>query len=186
MGYKELEKKLRIRGDKELDRINVKYDSEIEAVKTENKSQAKTAGSKLKKELGSENKLRYLKTIGQHKSSLESQLNHRKRELCDMILDVAKEEIVGSTEEDKARFLKGLVKDRQHLPEDSKVMVDKRYAGLVKGVENVEAVDLGDFGLLIESSDGMVKVDNTLETLFQTKDMLLRPKIMDALFGDQR
>ena len=182
MGFENLEKKLRERGLSELDKIKSKFDSEIDAIQKENKSEAKKLGKDMMKSLERESELNCQKLLGTHKSKLNSKYSYEKMHYCNLILEQAKEKINSLEDKNKAKFLKELANDKKLLPKDSKIIVDTKYFKLVNDMPDCVQGDVGDFGLIIESSDGSVKVDNTLTTLFKTKDVSLKPKIMKALF----
>lgn len=84
------------------------------------------------------------------------------------------------------KFLtKAVGKAMDELGEDSVVHVikgDRALLGALKGAKVVEDLE-GLGGALVESADGKIRIDLSLETLFETRRDDIRKQVYEKLFG---
>ncbi|MCK4491283.1 MAG: V-type ATP synthase subunit E, partial [Candidatus Altiarchaeales archaeon] len=61
------------------------------------------------------------------------------------------------------------------------VYVDGKYSNLIKA----EIREIGDFGVIIESRDGGIRINNTLTNIIEGLKPDLKPKVAKILFQEQ-
>ena len=102
-----------------------------------------------------------------------------KNKLIDQVFDNARMQIMGYSDKEKTAILEALAKQGKKIIKDADILVDKKYSKLLK---DAKPKDLGDFGVVVQSKDGKIRIDNTLNNLLKQMETDMRPKIAEVLF----
>ncbi|MFH1056098.1 MAG: V-type ATP synthase subunit E [Candidatus Altiarchaeota archaeon] len=185
MGYKELEEKIRTDFQKEIDAITGVSALETLSVVDEIKGEAKSATEKIKIQGEHKAELRYRQVVGKTKLDAMRSLNAEKSRLVDEVFDKAKAAILALPNSSKRTYINRLVDDGKLIDGGKVVRVDKHYKGLLEGDSFLKFIDdnLGDFGVVIESEDGLMRVDNRLGTIIAQAKVRLKPEVNKIIFG---
>jgi len=183
MGYRELELKLRKRSEKEIKSIEDDFADQVSEVEADIGSDASREAKQIIERGRRKAQLQYMKKVGEATRQSKAMIEAAKSSFSDEIIEAARERVLELPDEDKAKLLTSLAKDEGKIGKDARIIIDPEYVNLLSA-DNVKAGDIGDFGLVIESADGSIRVDNTLATLIETKKVKLKPIIYDVLFGD--
>jgi len=179
MGLDELESRIKKDAEEKIQVIDKETEEKIAKLRDEINQEAKAESGKILREGEQEAKLAYRRIIADIVIKGKDKIEKEKNTIIDEAFNKTRDSILKSSESDKTRFLNKLVdKDKNKVP-NPKVIVDKKYAPLLK---NSVAADLGDFGVIIESKDGKVRIDNTLNSKIERLKVTLKPQISSLLF----
>ena len=185
MGLMELEAKLRSDAERELAEIKRNADSEVASVlaginaAAERESARIVAEGERKAFLASSKILSDAKSLAMRNESLE------KNKILDAVIIKAREKILALPDGKKAELLYKLSSNPVFEGREYRVLVDKKYSKLLKskGKMKVMHSDLGDFGVILESADGLVRVDNRISVVLERLKPKLKPKLIKTLYG---
>ncbi len=179
MGLEELENRIKEDGRKQIDEINKEADEKIEKIREGINTEADIKASKILKDGESEAKLIYRRIIADAVIRNKDKVERERNTIIDEVFNKARKKILDMDNKGKKDFLNKLIdNDKDKVPEPE-ILVDKKYASLVKGAK---ASNLGDFGVIIQSKDGRVRIDNTLNNRLERLKVTLRPQISSILF----
>jgi len=185
MGYAELEAKIKADHEKDLDAVRKRAEAEVASLHAEAGRAASEAASKILvsgKKRGAE---RMRQIVGQARLESIRKVGEERNRLVGEVFSRALTSILESSDRAKAALLKTLSKDASLIDGKKNILVDKRYKKLVKPVAGAKVVaeDIGDFGVIIESQDRLVRVDNRLKTILEKSKPRLKPQVAKILFG---
>ncbi len=178
MSLNEIEKELRKQSDLELDKINCEEKKTIETIRKEIKNAADMAYEQTKLKKSKEYDIELKKIVSDARMTKKNQIALKKAEMLGMVFSRAEEKIRYMADNDKREILENLVKDKNAFP-NSIVLIDKRYSSLLK---DAKPADLHDFGIVVESKDGSLRIDRTLPKLMSYLRKRLEPEIVKILF----
>ncbi|MFH1722815.1 MAG: V-type ATP synthase subunit E family protein [Candidatus Altiarchaeota archaeon] len=187
MGLNELEEELTANAEKEISAIKNASEHQESSILSDARNKAK----EIKAEALSEGKAR---AESERRGALASARLEAKR-----ILNQAREEAVNENLNEIREVLSQIRDDNRYpkilqnlvdeglkeLGDDSTVYVNKGDEKLVKAkkISEKEIESVG--GVIIESSDGRIRVDSTIDSLFHQKTEYLRRQIFSELFGKE-
>ncbi|MBU0762087.1 MAG: hypothetical protein KKD39_03615, partial [Candidatus Altiarchaeota archaeon] len=151
---------------------------------------ARAEGEKLAQDILAQGQRKALihkqKMLGEEANKRMTELTAQKAKAVGEAISEAKAKIISLPDEAKSKMLSQLASDAQAIASEKKIKVDPKYAKLFKGVEGSEVVveDIGDFGVVIESKDGLMKIDNRLSAVLESKAQSIKPKINKILFEE--
>ncbi|MEM2918848.1 MAG: hypothetical protein QXY62_05055 [Candidatus Altiarchaeota archaeon] len=178
MGLKEIEKEIEKKAELEIKKIEEegekalsKLREDIEKISTEQYQQTKL---KKKKEL----EIEIRRLISNARMMKKNKIALKKAEILERVFQKAKEKILEMNDEEKRKILENLAKDRDKFP-NSIILIDKKYASLLRDAKTSE---IGDFGIVIESKEGHLRIERTLSKLIEQLRVRLEPEIVKILF----
>jgi vacuolar-type H+-ATPase subunit E/Vma4 len=185
MGFAELEAKIKADSAREIAVVNAKADAEIKEVLAAINSFADKEVEKILSEGGRRASLSASKAVTDAKVNALRAESREKNILIDRVFESAREKILSLPDKEKAELLVRLSTNPVFDGRDYEVLVDKKYFDLVKGKKKpaFEKADLGDFGVVLKSKDGLVKVDNTMGAVISRAKSRLTPVVAKTLFG---
>jgi vacuolar-type H+-ATPase subunit E/Vma4 len=181
IGLNELETKIRNDSDEEIKKIAAETKKEIDIIESDIVAKADNEVEKVKKEGESEVARVKKRILADANTQVKEQISVEKNRLLEEVFDEAAKAIMALSDDEKKKILAGLAKDGSQVVKDPKFIVDAKYKGLLAGSE---AADLGDFGVVITSKDGTLKIDNTLGSRMRQLKATLKPKIAALLFAE--
>ncbi|MBD3387736.1 MAG: hypothetical protein GF416_01695 [Candidatus Altiarchaeales archaeon] len=184
MGYRELEDRIKKEYQRELDEINRNSESEAGKIRGEAESAAEAEKKRILDAGRRRAELEYRRIVGNARLEARRRVSEEKNSLSEKVISEAIEAVDGLTDSRKRQLLERLVKDASYLPGKPVVKVEKAYAKMVKGKDvKVVEEDIGGLGVLIESEDGKIKVDNRLANVVGRAKTRLKPEVNRILFG---
>jgi len=183
MGLIELEAKLRSDAEKELQEIKAGIDSQVASILAEIKSSAEIDGRRIIE--GGERKARLMasKILSDAKAKCARAESRGKNLAVEEVFAEASRRVLAMPDARKAGFLLKLFLSPVFEGLKFQAKVDKKYFPLVKGAgkKHVVEAELGDFGVMLESADGLIRVDNRISSMMER----IKPKIAKMLFGGE-
>ena len=185
MGYSELESKIRADFKRDLDEVTKASDEEVRRINEETRKAAEDASAKILARGGNTAALRYRQIVGAARLESMRALNAEKNRLLDGVFAGAGEAFMALPSARKAKLLRKLAEDAASAGVAGRARVDKSCRRLFKGVKGMKVVEgnLGGFGVILESADGLMTVDNRLDTIISRAKMKLKPQVNRILFG---
>ncbi len=180
MGLEELESRIMEDADKQIQKIEEESNKKIKEIREEIEEDANQEAEKILRKGRQEANLTYRRIIADIIIKGKHRIEKRKNSIIEDAFGRARNNILESSDPEKKKFLEKLIDmdgDEVHEPQ---IMVDPKYANLVK---EAKTVDIGDFGVVIQSSDGKMRIDNTLNNKINRLKTTLRAEISSMLFG---
>lgn len=179
MGLDKIERKIREAGEKEISRIREESELEVQRIKSETDNESSKAYTGVKQASRRERDLLYRRIMADARMKERKIIEERKSEVLDAAFEDAKAGILDLSEKEQARILRKLADAGKKEINDSVVYVDRKYAKLIDGAKTK---DLGDFGVVVESKDGLIRIDNTLNSIMLRLKQRIKPNVAKVLF----
>jgi vacuolar-type H+-ATPase subunit E/Vma4 len=181
IGLQELETKIRKDSAEEINKLAAETKKEIEAIEDGINAKADNEVEKVRKE-GEGEVLRVKKRIiADANTQVKELLSAEKNRVLEEVFDEAAKAVLALPNEEKKKILASLAKEGRQVIKDPKLLVDGKYKGMLEGAE---ASDLGDFGVVIASKDGSLRIDNTIGSRMKQLKATLKPKLAALLFAE--
>lgn len=180
MAIKDIENKIREEGNKEIERINSIAENNVKIIEKVIEKYANSEAENVRKDLMNKAELTRRQIIADANIKAKQMRETEKNNLIEQVFGQAKMQILGADDKEKKAILEGLAKVGKKSIKDAEVLVDKKYAKLLKGAKSQ---DIGDFGVVVQSKDGKIKIDNTLNNRLKQMEIDLRPKVAEVLFA---
>ena len=181
MALEDIEKEIRKEGEQKIDEINRETNDIIKSIRDETENRIKKRVEKIKRDGEKEADLTYRRIIADANIRAKEMLENEKNELVERVFEEARKRILNASDKEKANILKKLIDNGKSSIKNPKILVDRKYSSLVKG--GISS-DIGDFGVILQSEDGVVTVDNTLNSVIERLKVKLKPKIASILFKE--
>jgi vacuolar-type H+-ATPase subunit E/Vma4 len=181
IGLKELEAKIRNDSTEEIRRIEAEMKKEIADLENGIKAKADNEVEKVKKEGDGEVSRVKKRIIADANTQVKELLSAEKNRLLDEAFAESVKAILALPDDEKKKILAGLAKEGSLVVKDAKLLVDGKYKSLLPGSE---AADIGDFGVVIASKDGSLRIDNTLGSRMKQLKATLKPKLAALMFAE--
>ncbi|VVB51267.1 V-type ATP synthase subunit E [uncultured archaeon] len=178
MGVSEIEAKIRAAGKKEAEAISKEADASIALFEGEVKSEADAVITEVarSRSKGVEQVSKRIRAAT--RLSAQETVESAKNRLIDEAFDKAKKTVLEASEADKKKYLKALADEGLKQIPGAVVYVDPAYAHLIKAEKRA----LSDFGVVVESKDGVVRIDNTLTAYLARVKQAQKAEIAKTLF----
>ncbi len=176
-----IEKKIRSTGEKEIEALEKEADKKIAEIRNEIKEDAEKAYDAVIEERNKELDFIPRRILSDARMERKKEIDSTRTALVENAFEGAKTVILDQNKKDKAKSMKMLADNGSQQITDHVIYADKQYADLFEGAR---LEDLGDFGVIVRSSDGTVSVDNTLNTIMKRFDLSLKPAIVKVLFKE--
>jgi len=180
MALEKLESKIKETGTVEIKEIEKSAKAETDEIEKLMKTEEGKAHQKVVDKRNQELELIPKRIISNARMERKLQVDSKKAEILRSVFEGAKKKILGMDSKKKKKLLKSLAEDAKKNVRDPVLYVDKEYSKLI----SAKARDIGDFGAIVESKDGSMRVDNTLNNLMLRMEPDLKAKVGEILFGD--
>ncbi|MEA1925115.1 MAG: V-type ATP synthase subunit E family protein [Candidatus Altiarchaeota archaeon] len=180
MGLEELESRIMEDAEKQIRKINEEANRKIEDIREEIERDANQEAEKILKKGKQEANLTYRRIIADIIIKGKDRIEKRENSIIDDAFGRVRNAILESSDPEKRKFLGKLIERDRNKVHEPQMMVDVKYANLI---EEAKAGDIGDFGVVIQSRDGKMRIDNTLNNRINRLKTTLRPEISSMLFG---
>jgi len=180
MGVEEIEQRIADDAQREIEGIRAQSEKEVEDARRENEQAADVEHDKVLKSGRSEIELIKRRIIADASIKARQMVEQEKSDLVDSVFSYTRERIMEMDDSKKAQILKRLSTVSADA-KDMDIMVDKSCAKLIKGAVTS---DIGDFGVVLVSKDGKTRIDNTLSNRLGHLEIVMRPDVVKALFGE--
>ncbi|MFH0860139.1 MAG: V-type ATP synthase subunit E [Candidatus Altiarchaeota archaeon] len=189
MGYEELSESIRRQGEREAADIREKARLEAAGILRNWEEAADATYDRILEKAGQESDIILKQTVSKAKVDAKGVEANRKAEIMESVFEEAGKRILASDRQTQSKVLNRLAEGGRKVGDDVTVYVDKKYSKLIdrKKLEawfkNAKIVErqIG-FGVIVENSDKTVRVDNTLEPVFESLKKDLRPQVNKILF----
>lgn len=114
--------------------------------------------------------------IANAKIKAKDEIEKEKSFWIENAFEMARTKITNLSDNEKAEILKSLSKGSENFT----VYVDKKYSPLMKGIQHKTAEM--EFGVVMESKDGTMRIDNTLSNRIKILKHQMVPEIAKILF----
>lgn len=180
MALEKIESKIREKGKREMKEIEKSVKIETDGVEKVMKAEEEKAHKKVMDKRKQELELIPKRIISNARMERKLQVDSKRAKIVHNVFEGAKKKILDMDNKRKEKLLKSLAEDARKGVRDPVLYVDKKYSKLI----SAKAKDIGDFGVIVESKDGSMRVDNTLNNLMLRMEPDLKAKIGGILFGD--
>ncbi len=180
MAFEKIESKIKEKGNEEVKGIKGEAKKEIDGIEKDIKTGEEKANKKVMDKRKQEFELIPKRIISNARMERKLQVDSKKAEIVHNVFESAKKKILDMDSKKKEKLLKSLAEDAKKSVRDPVLYVDKKYAKFI----DAKAKDIGDFGVIVESKDGSMRVDNTLDNLMLRMEPDLKAKVGGILFGD--
>jgi V/A-type H+-transporting ATPase subunit E len=180
MSIKDIENEIREEGSKKIAKINAVAQDNVKIIEQTIEKYAKSEAEKVGKSEMRKADLMRRQIIAEANIKAKQMKEGEKNKLIDQVFDNAKMQILGYDNKEKTAILEALAKEGKKSIKSADILVDKKYSKLLK---DAKPADLGDFGVIVQSKDGKIRIDNTLNNLLKQMETDLRPKIAEVLFA---
>ncbi|HHQ45200.1 MAG TPA: hypothetical protein ENN13_03580 [Candidatus Altiarchaeales archaeon] len=185
MGLQELESRLRQDAQREKDRIRSEAQ---ETASREREKYAKEVDAAYEKELARGLRLAELsgkKIVAEASVHAAAALSNARHEVMEDVFKKSKERVITLPDSEKKKLLEKWMKSRDNISGKVRVRVDPEYQNLLKKEKDVEILaekNMG-FGLVIESSDGKIRVDCRIDSVISGLKETLKPEVSQIIWG---
>jgi len=179
MGIEEIKKRINEDADKEIAAINLSAKEKIENLTSSIERIADERASKILNAGKDEISLMKKQIIADAKIKAKDEIEKEKSFWIENVFEVAKTKILNLPDDEKAKMLKSL-SNADETDENFNIYVDKKYSHLIKDKPH-KTTDM-DFGIIMESKDGRIRIDNTLTNKIKTVRQQIVPEIAKILF----
>jgi len=179
MSIKDIENEIREEGSKRIAKINAVAKDNVKIIEQTIEKYAKSEAEKVRKAEMRKAELMRRQIVADASIKGKHMMETEKNKLIDQVFDNAKMQILGASDKEKTAILENLAKEGKKGIKDADVVVDKKYSQLLK---SAKSIDLGDFGVIVQSKNGKIRIDNTLNNCLKQMEIDLRPKIAGVLF----
>ena len=180
MAFEKIESKIKEKGNKEVKGIEGEAKKESDSIDKGIKAEEEKANKKVMDKRKQELELIPKRIISNARMERKLQVDSKKAEIVRSVFEGAKKKILDLDNKKKEKLLRSLAEDAKKNVRDPVLYVDKKYSKLI----NAKTKDIGDFGVIVESGDGSMRVDNTLNNLMLRMEPDLKAKVGGILFGD--
>lgn len=180
MTLENIEKRISDAGRKEIGDINRNADDEIRKIEDEINADALKAYRQVKEKRRQELVLVPRRIVSEAVMENKRSIESKKMEIMKKVFDTAKDRILSMDKEDKKKILKNLADEGKRYVKNPIVYADKEYADLIKA--NVR--DINDFGVVVESEDMTLSINNTLTNVIKRLEPNINPRLAKILFGE--
>ena len=180
MAITDIENEIRKEGSNKINRINEIADSNVKIIEQTIEKYAKSEADRVMKESANKSELMRRQIIADARIKSKQMIEDEKNSLINQVFDNAKMQILGAKDDEKKAVLDALASEGKKNIKDADFIVDKKYSKLLKGATTQ---DLGDFGVVVQSKDGKIRIDNTLNNRLKQMEVNLRPKLAGVLFA---
>lgn len=180
MGFENLSKRLREKAEIEITQINQRHNAESKAILDEISAEAERISSDILSKANAQAHMLEMKETSKAKRNAKKEIENRKSQMMDEILEQAKKNILKLPDDRKALMLERLCKDSEIFGKDSVIFIDEKYSDLIA---KAKPSKIGDFGVMIRSKDGCATIDNRLNTIVETNKTRLCSKAAKKIFG---
>lgn len=193
MGFDELAEKIKGAGDKEIADINKGAEKEVEAILKSYEDAAKQVCDTIIRRGEIDCDLLHRQMISKAKVEAKGLEAEKKSDILDDVFIQAKKAIQKTPKNIQSKIIMKLVKDGVKVGDEVTLQLDAKNITLVNKKElgglfkkaKVEKADIG-FGVVIESVDKKVRVDNTLDNVLEGLKRDLRSKVNKVLFENKK
>lgn len=176
-----LEKKIRENGGLMITEIEEKSAKENKLIEEEIETEAKEAYQDIIDKGKKEAQLKYMQVISDARMRKKNQIDAKRADIVDRAFKEATNKILNLDDSKKTEILLNLASSGKKYVRDPIVYVNGKYSNLIKA----EIREIGDFGVMIESRDGGIRIDNTLTNIIDGLKPDLKPKVAKILFQEQ-
>lgn len=190
MGLKDLKKEMLKKAEREAERTLSEQKEKDNALTAEARKEGKRVVEEAKGEVGLMIENERNEQIAAARLQAKKIINDAKEDVVERALEQAFEELKKLRNEKEYKTLLGRLvgEGTKEIGRDAVVYVNKNDARLARGlglkVANKVIECAG--GALIESSDGRVRVNNTLEARFEEKKEKMRKEVFTRIFAKEK
>lgn len=184
MGLAELEKKIRGDAEAEISQISKDGEKRLGEIRGDYNEQADLAYNEIVVKGKRDAFLMGKKIITAAKIEAQAMMTDEKNRVINQVFAKSKERILKLPQKKKSEMLGKLLKDRSLIDGTAVIHVDKKYKSLLKSPKDVsiKTGQIDDFGVIIESSDGRIRIDNRLGSVFGDMRENVKPRLNKILF----
>ena len=185
MGYLELEAAIRADFGKEMAKLSQDCAAEVARIGEESRQAGMQAADRIVGQAGRKAVLTRRQIAGMASHEAMLRVNTEKNRLIEAVFADARAAILSASDKEKSDFLHTLARDGDTLPGKKRILIDRNHFKLLHGLKGIETVEseIGDFGIVIESHDGLMRIDNRMDSLLENARAGLRPQVNRILFG---
>jgi len=184
MGYGELEANIRGKSKRLAEELSSEYSGKAAKIRLDSEAAAKEAEQKILVRAGKAAALRRRTIVGAARNDALRRVGQAKSLMLDEAFEAAKAALEAMPEGKKAGLLNRLQKDADAIDGAKVVRTGRGNGRLIQPRKDVKLVeeDVGGFGIIIESEDGSIRVDNRIGPLIERMKASLKPGVGATLF----
>lgn len=179
MGLEQILKKIKSESEAEKEKIRNEIESERKKILNDASEKAKIIASRILEKGRAEINLEKSKIIANAKISAKDKIDKVKAMWVENAFEEAKREILSLPDNKKSEILKKLcdIEDKENFD----VYVDEKYKNLIN---NAKVENIGDFGVILRSKDGIIKINNSLNEKIRSLKQNMSSKVAEILFKE--
>jgi len=185
MGLGELKNRIASDAESEISEINSEADGRISVLTESVRKSSLEKADKILKDAEAKADLAFKKIVSKARVEASSQVSCLKNQLIEDVFSEVSAKIESLSDKQKRQVLSNLVSGASRVGDDVVVYVDPKYKKLIPTSKQYTVVgkNLGVFGVVLSSADGLITVDNTLPAVIaRTRDQL-KPCVSEILYG---
>jgi vacuolar-type H+-ATPase subunit E/Vma4 len=182
MGLEELSLRLEREHESQIQKLKAEYGQKIADIDASIAADCEKIRLQILSSAERMARIKKLKIISGESNRRMSELSLMKANAIDEVLSLACKKIEGLAPDRQAAFLKKLLGEGNAIEEPRKIYIDPKYIHLAGDARAVEK-DIGELGAVIESEDGLMRIDSRLSSVFALKSHSLRAKVNEVLSG---
>lgn len=184
MGYLELEANIRAKSKREAEELSSEYARGAAKIRSDSEASAQEARRRILNGAAKDAELRRRTIAGAARNEAMRRVGREKALIVDGVFEAAKEALSSLPAEKRAGLLNRLLADADAIDGPKIVRTGRGNGGLLKPRKDAAVVeeDVGGFGLIIESEDGSIRVDNRIGPLVERMKTSLKPGVGGILF----
>lgn len=184
MGKNELEKRILSSAKEEVKAIEAEAEKQSEELLDRFRARASNESADIISSGGKESELEFKRIVGAARVSARRRVSEEKSRLLDEFFAETRKEILSLPDARKKKLLAKLFEDASFFDARPKARVSQSYAKLApKGFKLVKDESMDDFGVVLESEDGLTLIDNRLKLVLAEARKRLEPDINKTLWG---
>jgi len=187
MGLEDINAKIRRQGRKQVEEVRAAAREKINAITREVDGHTRQKLQKMAVDYAKKSS----SMRGSILSNARMQASHRiameKSRLIGGVFSAARERILEMPASEKKKIMSSMLADLPLIHGKPVVLVEKQYSGMLPKSRafDVKTEDIGDFGLILTSSDGSVKIDKRISSMLAALSDQMAPELCRILFKEK-
>ncbi|MDD5112090.1 MAG: V-type ATP synthase subunit E [Candidatus Altiarchaeota archaeon] len=187
MAFEEIAAGVRAEGRAEIEEIRLNAKQEMRRLREESESETRSRLEALAAERKQNEAAVKRSVISAARRDASNRTAQAKADAVSRAFKAAGDAVLALPDAAKKKMLSAMIDRIPETKGPARVLIDSHYKQLIpaKSGATVKTQELGDFGVIIESEDGRIRVDMRLQTLLSELYETIAPEVADILFKNE-
>lgn len=184
MGLEDIEAKIRGQGKRQADEIRLKARDEMDGISKQYEVEGRQKCDKIAVDYKKKSAALVRGILSTARLQASNLVAMEKSRIIESVFDSARNEVLKLLAEGKKKILAAMLEGKSLIDGKPVVLIEAKYAGLLPksgGIE-VKTQDIGNFGLILTSKDGLIRIDKRLNTMLKDFSEKIKPDLCEILF----